>query len=121
MGIVFDNYIAELLSKLESDITHVGIGDGATPLVESDTSLDNETLRKTVTSLIDGNTLILEGYWDETEGNGTTYTETGVFWDGATDTIDTGSLAAGGQINVIKDATQTLTVSIEISVEAVNT
>ena len=121
MAIVFDNYITELLNKALVDITHIGIGDGSTALVASETLLGNETLRKTVTETQDGNSLIFEGFWDETEGNGTTFTEAGLFWDGATNTINTGSLVCGGQIHVIKDATQTMTVSIELTIEAVNT
>jgi hypothetical protein len=119
--LVFDNYIDELVTKILADVTHIGIGTGATPLAESDTLLDNETLRKVVTEIQDDNTVIFEGYWDESEGNGVTYTEAGVFWNSATLSVNSGSLCAGGQINVEKDATNTITVSIEITTEAVNT
>lgn len=108
-----------IVALLDVDITHIGIGTGAAPAV-GDTTLASETQRKATTSLIDGATLILEGFWDESEANGVTFTNAGVFGNGATGTIGSGQLFAGGAINVPKTDTQSLTVSVEITVEAVN-
>lgn len=107
-----------IIELLEADITYIGISTGAAP-VSNDILLDTELERKAATPLVDGFTLILDAFWDESEANGFTYTGTGVFGDGASDTVNTGTLIAGGGINVPKDNTQSLTVSIEITVEAV--
>lgn len=116
---ITDSLLDRIVSYLETDITHIGLGTGSAPIV-SDTSLASETERKAATSFIDDTTLVCEGFWDETEANGVTYTNAGVFGNGATSTIGTGELFAGGALNAEKDNTQTLTVSIEITVEAVN-
>lgn len=85
-----------------------------------DTILNNEQYRKLATLLVDGDTLVMDGFWDENEANGLTYTNAGAFGDGATASTGTGVLDVGGVINVQKDNTQSLTVSVEILVEAVN-
>jgi hypothetical protein len=121
VAVTTDSIIARFINYLDADIGQLGIGDGVTPLTPSNTSLDNELLRKATTNVIDGNTLIVEGYWDETEANGVSYTEAGCFGNGETSTINTGELISGDAIAVTKDNTQTLTVSIEINVEAINT
>jgi hypothetical protein len=120
MALVMDNAIADLVTIVENAITHIGIGDGTTPLQSSDTLLDNEIERKQVDIFIDGNTVVAEAFWDETEANGITYTEAGSFHNNATNSINTGVLFAGGQMDIAKDETITLTVSIEITIEAVN-
>lgn len=119
MSKVADSTIEFILDALDTDITHIGIGTGGAPAV-GDTDLADEAQRKAVTSLTDGNTLIKEGFWDTGEGNGVTYTNAAIFGNGATSTIGTGSYRVGGVINVEKDETQSLTVSIETTVEAVN-
>ncbi len=120
MATTTDAAIARIIDLLDADITQVGIGTGAAPSIGS-TSLASEALRKSSSNLIDGNTLVVEGYWDETEANGTTYTNAGNFCDNASSTINTGTLFAGDAISVTKNNTQSLTISIEITVEAVNT
>jgi hypothetical protein len=120
MSITADSTIDFIINALNNDITHIGIGTGAAPAA-GDILLASEAERKAVTTLIDGNTLIKEGFWDTGEGNGMTYTNAALFGDGASSTIGTGSFRVGGAINVAKDSTQSLTVSIETTVEAVNT
>lgn len=117
---VTDSLITRIVNYLDSDIGYIGIGTGTNAITETSTLLDNETYRKATTNIIDENTLILEAFWDETEANGNTYTEAGCFGNSATVTLDTGELFVGGAINVEKDNTQSLTISIEITVEAVN-
>lgn len=118
MSVVTDSLIAKIQDDLEADLDYVGIGTGAAPTAGS-TTLASEATRKAVTVTRDANTSIFEGFWDETEANGVTYTNAGVFI-GGTNTPGTGTLGAGGEISAAKDNTQSLTVSVEITVEAVN-
>lgn len=111
--------INRIVAYLNTDISHIGIGTGAAPVVGS-TTLASEAQRKLSTNLVDGATLVIDGFWDETEANGVTYTNAGAFGNGATATLGTGQLFSGGAINIAKDNTQSLTVSVEILVEAVN-
>lgn len=115
---VTDALINRVVGFLEGDITHISVGTGAEPS-EASTTLASESLRKLTTKFIDETTLICEGYWDENEGNGVTYTNAGVFGNGATDSLGTGELFAGGGINIPKTNTQSMTVSIEITVEQI--
>lgn len=121
MSITTNAAIARIIEMLDADITHVGIGTGSNDPAVSDTLLDTEDERKASTNTVDSNTLIVEGYWDETEANGSTFLNAGCFCDGATGTVETGTLFAAGAIEVTKDNTQSLTISIEISVEAIKT
>lgn len=118
MSVVLDTAIEKILEYLEDEVTHLGIGTGVAP-AESATLLASEVERKIATRLIDDNILIVESFWDTAEGNGVTYTNAGAFGDGATATINTGKLFFGGEINVEKTITETLTVSFEIIVERV--
>jgi hypothetical protein len=119
MANVANSLLDFIVTQMDADITHIGIGTGTAP-APGDTLLASEAQRKAATKLIDGTTLIKEGFWDTNEANGVTYTNAAVFGDGATDTLGTGKYRAGGAINIPKDNTQSLTVSIEITVEAVN-
>lgn len=118
MSVVTSAMLNRILAMLDVDITHLGVGTGVEPGA-GDTVLTGEAQRKAATSTIDGLTLIKEGYWDETEGNDITYTNTGVFGNGATGDVSTGELFAGGAIKIPKTNTQSMTVSVEITVEAV--
>lgn len=113
-----DVAIARVLQLLKNDITHLGIGNGVSP-TGSSSSLDNELLRKTVVGEIIGNKLRISATWSENEGNGIVYKNTGCFCNGADDGINTGELFAGSGIEVSKDNSQSLTITIEIDVEAI--
>jgi hypothetical protein len=119
LGITTDAGVQRILDLIETDFTYIGIGTGTYP-GEGGSVLDNEDYRKAVSITRVDETSILEAYWDDTEANGNTYTETGVFGDGATASLDSGTLITGNTINIDKDSTQSLTVSIEITVAAVN-
>ncbi len=108
----------KVLSEINSECTYIGIGTGTEPSPE-DTLLISEKLRKAVDSYIDDNAVIKEIYIDESEGNDTKYINIGVFGGDATTAINTGTLQAGGVINIQKDNTQSLTISVEITVERV--
>lgn len=118
MAITSDSTIQLILNALDADMLYLGIGTGAVP-VASATALPSEAERKLATSLIDGNTLIKEGFWDTDEANGVTYTNAATFGDGATASVGTGSYRVAGLISATKDSDQSLTVSIETTVEAV--
>lgn len=108
--------LSRILNILSTELSHIGVGTG-TPPTQTSTLLTNEVLRKQVTSpLIDGTTIVSEIYLDETEGNDTNFTEVGIFCDGATTELNTGTLFAGGGMDVTKNNTQSLTISFEITV-----
>lgn len=113
---ITDTGLNRLLTIFGTELSHIGLGTG-TPPIQSNTLLSNEQLRKQVTDpLIDGTTLVSEIYLDENEGNGLNFSEVGIFCDGASNTMDTGKLFAGGGMDKTKDNTQSLTVSFEITV-----
>ena len=118
MSVVLNTAINNILEYLEDEVTHIGIGTGTAPAI-TDTLLNTELERKIATKLIDDNILVLETFYDTNEANGETYTNAGAFGDGATATINTGKLFFGGAINVEKTEAETLTISFEITVEAV--
>lgn len=109
--------LARILALLDQDLEYFGLGSGTPPGVDS-VSLDQEAIRKIATTTIDGDTLIKEIYLDESQGNGIHFTSAGIFGDGATAAVGTGKLFAGSEIDVDKDQYESLTVSIEITVEA---
>lgn len=115
--VVTESMIDLILDELEDRLDYIGIGTGAAPAA-SDTALASEATRKATTYLRDVDTTVIEGYWESSEGNGVSYTNAGIFIDGNA-TPGTGTLAGGGAISVAKTAAISLTVSIEITVEAV--
>lgn len=120
MAVGTDALLNKLISLLDQNAGYAAIGTGTAPIA-SDALLAGEQSRKATTSFVDGFTLIKESYWDETEANGVNFTNAGLFGDGATSGLNTGSLFVGGPINVFKDPTESLTISVEITLEAVNT
>lgn len=119
MATVTNTTLNKILEILNDEIEYIGLGTGSAPNI-NDELLDGETERKLATKLIDENTLIAEAFWDTNEGNDITYTNVAAFGDGATVDLDTGKIFVGGPLNITKLATETLTVSFEITVEAVN-
>lgn len=113
---ITDALINRTLSYLHDDIDYIGVGVGTTP-TDTSTTLDGEANRKQAEKLIDGNTLVLEIFFDESEANGGVFTNAGAFGNGSTEVIASGELFAGGAISVLKTNTQSLTVSVEITVE----
>jgi hypothetical protein len=107
-----DSGIARLIELVEADISYVAVGTGSVAI--SSTQLGNEIFRKSVSDTeIDGNTLIVECFFDTSEANNT-LTEIGSLADGATGSAGTGTLFATSLSSVEKDNTQSLTVSFEI-------
>lgn len=116
---VHDALINRILGLINTDITEVAIGTGIAPTLSSDTVLNGEALRKLSTNFVSGSTLIVEGFWDTSEANGSTYTDTAIFGNGATSTLGTGEMDVSGTISIVKDSTQSMTVSHEITVTAI--
>jgi hypothetical protein len=107
-----------LLDYLNDDLDYIGLGTGASPAFGDD-SLASEVSRQAVSdSLIDGNTLIKQAEWGTTDGNGSTYTNTGIFGVGATVSTGTGTMFCGGAVNSIeKTSGKQLTVQFEITIQ----
>jgi len=103
-----------VVTTLATQLTHIGIGTGAAPGI-GDTALASEAYRKIIVDpVIVDTTLVMSVYWDESEANGSTYTNAGIFLFG-TDTISTGTLFFGDAINQEKDNTKNLTIGVEIT------
>lgn len=104
-----------VIALLETDLTHIALGNGAAPTYTS-TTLTNETIRAAVSEdLIDGTILVKELFLDESTGNGS-YTEIGIFGDGATNTANSGKLFSSFGAAITKTNAQSLTISFEIEV-----
>ncbi len=118
MAVITNGFLVTIMNLVKNDLNYIGIGAGSTPQ-PTDTLLDAELSRKTATEYIDGMTVVKEAYWSETELNGQILTNAGLFCNGATSSIGTGQVAAADVINIVKDSTQTLTVSVEVTFEGV--
>lgn len=107
-----------VLELMRTDITHIGVQSGSQPEPYS-TKLDGEFARKAIVdALIDGNILVLDGFFDETEAIGH-ITGFGAFGSGATNAIDSGELFAASSADMEKTGADTLTLSAEITVRRV--
>lgn len=117
---VTDAGLLRTLDMLRADWTHIGLQSGESPTMQS-VLLDDESLRKEIIDpLTDGYTLVMDAFFDETEANGS-ITGYGVFGDGATDSLNTGTLMAATSANMVKTNADSLTVSAEITVRRVVT
>lgn len=103
--------IQRVLTILQSELSHIAVGTGTAPTASA-AQLTNETFRKPIsTTLIDGDVLVSEIFFDENEGNGP-ITELGLL-------TSTNVLFSSGGASFTKDATESLTVSFEIEVKEV--
>lgn len=110
--------INRMIALLNSDLTHIAVGTGTAPTLNA-TQLTTETYRKPITlGVVDGNVLIKEVFLDESQGNGS-IAEIGLLGNGATGTAGSGQLFASGAAAILKDNTQSLTISFEIEVKEV--
>lgn len=104
-----------LLDFLDGDLTHIGLDHDA----PTDAGLTDEYYRNTITPPVrDGNTSIFEIYLDETQGNGH-IGGIGILSQ-ATSTPGSGTLFGFSLANIDKASNQSLTISIEITVEGVS-
>ncbi len=105
---ISNKLITDIADFISNSIAAVAIGTGNEPAL-NDTTLDQEVLRKAGTIYIDDDIVVAEMYIDETELNDINLTNTGIF--------DSMQLIAGGAIDEIKTNTESLTISLEITVE----
>lgn len=97
-------------------ITYCGVGTSAVAPALSDTALTTEIFRKLVSvRSVSGNVATFQTFFTTTEGNGT-LREAGLFGDAATDGINTGTLFSKLAINRTKSASDTLTMSWDITI-----
>lgn len=108
---ISDKTIQSIVTALNNDLTHIGIGNGGEPL-PSDSTLDGEIIVKEVESYVDGNEIIKEIYLDENEANGLTIKNVGLY-------DEMNELRAGGPLNISKSENESMTISVEIEVERV--
>src|SRR5690625_4257364 len=112
--------LLRILALLEDDVSHIGVSSGNSPTVGS-TTLDGEYARKIIAEkLIDGYTLVVDGFFDETEAHGT-ITGWGAYGDGAGGGVGTGTLIAATSANIEKTEHDSLTLSAEITIRRVET
>lgn len=96
-------------------ITYVAVGTGGGSPAAGNTTLTTELARKAISGASNAsNVLTVDGFFNETEGNGT-LTEAGLFGDGsgtqASATTDSGILFSRVTISETKSNTETLTVT----------
>lgn len=98
------------------EITFGAVGTGTTAPTVGDTTLETEFFRKVLAlrqSL--GNVTTLQLFLNTSEGN-TTLTEFGLFGEDASATPDSGTMFNRVNINIVKTASNTLTIEVEITV-----
>ena len=113
-----DSGINRVLTLFKNDLTQIALGIGSN-INEQSENLNIEIVRGAVTtSIIDGNVVVLEAFFDDHQANGT-FTEVGIFCNGATSTGSSGDLFASSLVSITKNNTEALTVSFEIEVKEV--
>jgi hypothetical protein len=113
-----DSGINRTLNLLKNDLTQIGLGIGTGINAQSD-KLNIEITRGAVTTaIIDGNVVVLEAFFDDHQANGT-FTEIGLYGNGATSIGSSGELFASSSGTITKNNTEALTVSFEIEVKEV--
>lgn len=100
---------------LEEDVTHLAVGDDDTAPVTSNSSLNNEVFRKSVTdhSQTD-NELLASTFIDSSEANGNTFREVGLF--AGTDPARMWNHSTIADIE--KDDTRTITIDVTLTFTA---
>ena len=104
--------LQKVLDLLDAELTVIALDAGS----PTEAGLENEHYRAPVTAPFrDANTSVYEIYLDETQGNG----QTGgiaILYD-ATEVAGTGSIFALDQVDVTKSDRDSLTISVELTVE----
>ena len=107
----------QVLNEIQTEISHLGVGDSDVLPQTSDTVLGNETYRDALLSQsITGNVYSALIFMDVTENNGNNILEQGSF----------NAAAAGDMFNrsltnlIVKDANTEVTIELSITVEVIN-
>ena len=106
-------------NSTEMQGTYVALGTGTTTPTNGDTTLETETYRKALSSGINSNNIAsLTGFFTAAEVSGT-FREAAIFGDGADSTAsgsaDTGIMYSRVAINITKSATETLTITWQLT------
>lgn len=96
----------KVLETLSSNITHTALQ-----------SASGEFFRKAASELtVDGDTLIVDTFLDETDANDTAVTAVDLYGWGATGTLESGTQFSTNAASFTKTSAETLTVSAEIQI-----
>jgi len=109
--------LADVISYLVANTTHVAIGTGTTAFTTGDTTLETETVRNArQTYSQTTSSVTTSGYFNSTQGNGTSITEYGVFNAGAAGTMASRDLATAiaktSSIEIWVDETYNVTITL---------
>jgi len=108
-------FIAEILqvakTKTITEFTHFGVGTGNSTPAISDTDLTTPVLRKAIQTYQElTSSVIISGYFNSTEANGSTLVEAGCF-----DAISSGNLKSRFLINsLVKTSSKELWIDEEV-------
>lgn len=106
------NYLALTTATSTAGVQYFAVGNGSSVTPASgDTQLAAEVFRKALSSTtISGNSVDLSSVFLSTDtGSNTTYTEAGIFGNGATGTANSGTLYAHASYNYTKSSSVNLT------------
>lgn len=93
----------------QTGINYFAVGNGAGTVSSTDTTLFSEQFRKGVTSsAVTGNQVDVSTFFNSSEGN-LTYTEAGIFGNGATATVNSGALFGHAPYAYTKNSSIALT------------
>jgi hypothetical protein len=104
----------------EGESTYGAVGSGSDTPQASDTQMHNEEERKLIGGAsMDGNTLIVEVFFNENEANGVEITQFALFGEDASAAADSGTLMqyANFETSFTKTTIETLTVEVNVGNE----
>lgn len=108
----------DVIDDLVANADYVALGTGSTAVEGS--ALPNESYRKPTVTEQYSSTLVIDCFIENSEANGTSYTNFGLIKDG-TSTSGTGTVYIGKSgVTIAKSTDKTLTISSEITVEELN-
>lgn len=97
-------------------ITYCALGTGVTAPGASDTALQTEIVRKTIsTRTVSGKIATFKTFFNQNEGNGS-LKEAGLFGDAATGVSGSGTLFCRTNINRVKTSSDTLTLEWNVTI-----
>lgn len=98
------------------EVTRIAMGSGTTAPANTDTALETETIRGSLSDRSAlNNVAYYDKFWNNSEVGGNTYKEVGLFVDG-TDVADSGYLFSHVAIDESPSANETLTINATMTV-----
>lgn len=114
-AIVTDAGLQRIIQLIQADLTHIALGNVAGTITTSSTQLDGEFFRLALTeNFVDGQTIVAEIYLDETQANDM-IRQVGLFANGTSE-ANSGTLVVVEDVNITKTNTESMTVSVELTV-----